>query len=47
MTQSQLAQEPRETLATTIVDIKIRKGLSWRDLADGTGLSVVFAQPRS
>jgi len=42
MTQSQFAQAPREALAATIVDIKARKDLSWQDLADGTGLSVVF-----
>lgn len=42
MTQSQSAQAPREALAATVIDIKARKDLSWRDLADGTGLSVVF-----
>lgn len=42
MIQSQFAQAPREALAATIVDIKARQGLSWHDLADGTGLSVVF-----
>jgi len=42
MIQSQIAQAPREALAATVVDIKARKSLSWHDLADGTGLSVVF-----
>jgi cyanate lyase len=42
MIQSQFAQAPREALAATVIDIKARKGLSWHDLADGTGLSVVF-----
>jgi len=42
MIQSQIAQAPREALAATVIDVKARKGLSWQDLADGTGLSVVF-----
>ena len=42
MIQSQFAQAPREALAATVINIKARKDLSWHDLADGTGLSVVF-----
>jgi cyanate lyase len=42
MIQSQIAQAPREALAATIIDIKAQRDLSWQDVADGTGLSVVF-----
>lgn len=42
MIHSQNAQAPREELTAAIIDAKMRKQLSWQELADGTGLSVVF-----
>jgi cyanate lyase len=42
MPQAQLTQTARQQLSDTIVDAKLRKNLSWQDLADGTGLSVVY-----
>ncbi|MDH6244095.1 cyanase [Mycobacterium sp. OTB74] len=42
MIQSQSSQSAREQLTVEIVDAKARADLSWHDLADGTGLSVVF-----
>ncbi|MDP9058282.1 MAG: cyanate hydratase, partial [Pseudomonadota bacterium] len=42
MLQSQFAQSPRLALADTVIDIKVRKNLSWQDLTDGTGLSLAF-----
>jgi cyanate lyase len=42
MIQSQSSQSAREQLTADIVDAKARADLSWQDLADGTGLSVVF-----
>ena len=42
MQKSEFSQTPRLELASAIVDVKARKGLTFQDLADGTGLSVAF-----
>jgi cyanate lyase len=42
MTQSQSSQDARQALTDTIIDAKVRKGLSFQDITEGTGLSVVF-----
>lgn len=42
MQKSEFSQTPRLELASAIVDAKARKGLTFQDLADGTGLSVAF-----
>jgi cyanate lyase len=42
MTQSQYSQAPREALADRIVDAKIRKGLTFEQINEGTGLSIAF-----
>ena len=42
MIHSQNTQAPREELTAAIIDAKMRKDLSWQDLTDGTGLSIVF-----
>jgi cyanate lyase len=42
MTQSQYSQAPREALTDTIFDAKIRKNLTFEQIAEGTGLSTVF-----
>jgi cyanate lyase len=42
MIHSQNTQGPREELTAAIIDAKMRKNLSWQDLAEGTGLSLVF-----
>jgi cyanate lyase len=42
MTQSQCSQDARQALTDTIIDAKVRKGLSFQDITEGTGLSVVF-----
>ncbi len=42
MIHSQNTQAPREELTAAIIDAKMRKDLSWQELTDGTGLSVVF-----
>jgi len=42
MLQSQCSQEPRQLLAAAVIDAKACKNLSWHDIAEGTGLSVVF-----
>jgi cyanate lyase len=42
MIHSQNTQDPREELTAAIIDAKMRKNLSWQDLAEGTGLSLVF-----
>jgi cyanate lyase len=39
---SQNTQAPREELTAAIIDAKMRKDLSWQELTDGTGLSLVF-----
>jgi cyanate lyase len=42
MLQTQFSQTAREQLAETIVAIKAAKDLSWKGLAEGTGLTVAF-----
>jgi cyanate lyase len=42
MLQSQVSQTARQQLTDTIIDAKMRKDLSWQELADGTGLSLAF-----
>jgi cyanate lyase len=42
MTQSQYSQAPREALADRIVDAKTRKGLTFEQINEGTGLSIAF-----
>lgn len=42
MIHSQNSQAPREELTAAIIDAKMRKGLSWQELTDGTGLSLAF-----
>jgi cyanate lyase len=42
MPQSQYRPGPRQQLTDQVIDIKTRKNLSWEQLAQGTGLSVVY-----
>ncbi|MBD0711563.1 MULTISPECIES: cyanase [unclassified Streptomyces] len=42
MTQSQFSQTAREALADQAVAAKARKGLSWKEIAEASGLSVAF-----
>ncbi|MHB1566864.1 MAG: cyanase [Acidiferrobacter sp.] len=42
MLQSQYVQGPRQELTANIIEAKGRENLSWQDLAEGTGLSVVY-----
>ncbi|WP_420995191.1 cyanase [Cupriavidus sp. 30B13] len=42
MTQSQYSQAPRQALSDRIIDAKIRKGLTFAQINEGTGLSVAF-----
>ncbi|KAA1177333.1 cyanase [Photorhabdus heterorhabditis] len=42
MTQSQYSQMPRQILTDAIIDAKTRKNLTFEDIAQGTGLSLVF-----
>jgi cyanate lyase len=42
MTQSQHNQASREALTDLIIDMKIRKDLTFEAIADGTGLSLAF-----
>ncbi|MCZ4094981.1 cyanase [Streptomyces sp. So13.3] len=42
MIQAQFDPQAREQLAIQVVDAKMRKDLSWQELADVTGLSVAF-----
>jgi cyanate lyase len=42
MTQSLNSQTAREQLTETIVDAKTRKNLTFAQICDGTGLSIVF-----
>jgi cyanate lyase len=42
MPQTQYRQGPRQELTDAIIDSKMAKNLSWEQLADGTGLSVVY-----
>jgi len=42
MTQSQYSQAPREALADRVVDAKTRKGLTFEQINEGTGLSIAF-----
>jgi cyanate lyase len=42
MLQSQASQSARERLAEAAVASKSAKGLSWKAIAEGTGLNVVF-----
>ncbi|MFF4264445.1 cyanase [Streptomyces virginiae] len=42
MLHAQFDPTARQNLAVTAVDAKTRKDLSWRQLADATGLSVAF-----
>lgn len=42
MQKSEFSQTPRLRLASAIVAAKARKGLTFQDLTDGTGLSVAF-----
>src|SRR5260370_15003736 len=40
--KSKICQIPRRELASAIVEAKARKGLTFQDVADCTGLSVAF-----
>jgi len=40
--QSHFSQVSRLDLTAVILDAKVRKGLSFKELADGTGLSLAF-----
>ncbi|KFF34678.1 hypothetical protein G039_0312955 [Pseudomonas aeruginosa VRFPA01] len=42
MQHSQLSPNARQQLAETVILNKARLGLSWQDLADGTGLALTF-----
>jgi len=42
MTQSKYSQDSRLALADTIIDAKARKGLTFQQLTEGTGLSIAF-----
>ena len=42
MHQSQHSQDPRQQLTEAIVIAKLRKQLSWQQLADGTGLGLAY-----
>jgi cyanate lyase len=42
MLQSQVSQAARLQLTDTIIDAKLRKNLSWQELAEGTGLSLTY-----
>lgn len=42
MQHSQVSPNARQQLAETVVLNKARLGLSWQDLADGTGLALTF-----
>ncbi|MFF4407590.1 cyanase [Streptomyces sp. NPDC001404] len=42
MVHAQFDSTARETLAAQAVDAKIRKNLSWKQIADASGLSVAF-----
>jgi cyanate lyase len=42
MLQSQSSQTAREALADKAVDAKMRKDLSWKQIAEASGLSVAF-----
>jgi len=42
MTHAQFTQTAREALTAKAVDAKIRKDLSWQQIADASGLSVAF-----
>ncbi|MFD0403320.1 cyanase [Kitasatospora sp. NPDC127121] len=42
MVHAQFDQTARQQLALEVVDAKIRKDLTWQELADTTGLSVAF-----
>ncbi len=42
MIHSQNTQAPREELTAAIMDAKMRKDLSWQELADSTDLSLAF-----
>ncbi|MFI2242417.1 cyanase [Streptomyces chrestomyceticus] len=42
MPHAQLDPQARQDLALAVVEAKIRKDLTWQELADATGLSVAF-----
>ncbi|MFH8350406.1 cyanase [Streptomyces sp. NPDC018045] len=42
MPHAQLDPQARQDLAVAVVEAKIRKDLTWQELADATGLSVAF-----
>lgn len=42
MVHAQFDPTARQTLATTAVEAKLRKDLSWQQIADAAGLSVAF-----
>ncbi|OBK20499.1 cyanase [Mycobacterium asiaticum] len=42
MTHAQLNPGARQALAVAAVDAKVTKNLTWQDIADAAGLSVVF-----
>ena len=42
MTQSQFSQSSRQALSDDIIDAKIRKGLTFEQINEGTGLSLAF-----
>jgi len=42
MLQTLVSQASRQALTDDVLEAKARKGLSWQDLTDGTGLSLVF-----
>ena len=42
MTQSLTTQAPRQALTDRIIDAKVRKGLTFEQINEGTGLSIAF-----
>jgi cyanate lyase len=42
MVQTLVSQDARQALTDDVLEAKARKGLSWQDLTEGTGLSLVF-----
>jgi len=42
MLQTLVSPVARQALTEEVVEAKARKGLSWQDLTEGTGLSLVF-----
>jgi len=43
MLHAQITQQARQALTTEVMEAKARAGLSWQDLAEGSGLSLTYA----